>query len=111
MVCVFAKFPQRHLFSRLKKKYQISLLFSVCLFSVSFNKNRNPPWWDQELNSLRKEKNKALNKYLKTKSKEDMIASKKLYSNYKRMVITKKEKSWEEYVNQMDEELDSGDLY
>lgn len=41
------------------------------------NKKRSPPWYDMELDALRKEKNQALKSYIKSKSKEDSILQKK----------------------------------
>lgn len=79
--------------------------------SFPSNHKRSPVWFDTELNDIRKEKNKALKVFIKSKLRSDLINLKKLSAAYKRMVLKKKDESWIKFVDGMDEELELKDLW
>lgn len=84
---------------------------STHFFEFPNNKKRSQPWWDDEINKLRKEKNKFLDIQIKTKSKESLIAMKKFNCLYKRKLKEKKIASWEKFVSECNDDIETRDLW
>lgn len=103
--------PVNWLDQEFTRKITMGLEASTKSFKFPNNKKRSPPWYDDEVNKLRIEKNRSLYKYLKTKSKEDLVYQKKTNALYKNLIKKKKEESWERFVEEMDEELELKDLW
>lgn len=75
------------------------------------NKRRNPPWWDNDLNDLKKTKNKTLHDYIRLKDVVSLVAMKKAGAQYKRAVLEKKRTSWDVYIDEMNEDLEIKELW
>lgn len=88
------------------------LINSSHAFFSPNNKKRVPPWWDSELKELKVQKNKYLNDYIRDQSKENLIRLKKFTALYKRALKSKKDLSWVNFIDGMnDEEMDAGMLW
>lgn len=59
------------------------------------------PWWNNEVQSAIKAKKRALNKFKKHPSQENMIFFKRCRAKARRIIITSKRESWKNYVSQI----------
>jgi len=65
------------------------------------------PWWNDDIKNAIKIKNKALNQFKKTKNLTDYIILKKQRALTKYMIKLSKKKSWEMFINNINEETDT----
>lgn len=84
---------------------------STKFFKFPNNKKRSPPWWDDELRNLKKEKIKLLKKYVKNQTKENLIKLKKFNALFRKNLRKKKQDSWENYINDINGEIELKDLW
>lgn len=87
------------------------LIKSTPLIKTDKMSKRKPPWWDKDLEELKKEKTKKLKKYVKSQTKENLTALKKVNAKYKLMIRQRKTESWEKYIDDMNGEIESKDLW
>lgn len=80
-------------------------------FSSPNNKKRTVPWWDEELDANRKKKNSCLKEYIRIQSKENLIILKKTEAQYRRMLKVKKRDSWENFIDEMNGDLEIRELW
>lgn len=92
------------------KQIEKGLLASTKWFDPSIESKITFPWWDKEINEARKEKNKTLKRYIREKSRESLIEMKKSSAKYKLMTISKKKDSWEKFIFETNEDMDSKTL-
>lgn len=83
---------------------------STPLIQIKPGKRKKPPWWDEELAEMKKEKTKMLKKFVKIHSQDNMVALKKINARYKLAIKLKKKVSWEKFVNESND-LESKDLW
>lgn len=114
-ICAFEEFGDETDINEIDKDIERNILKalkgSTKSYEYPFNKKRNPPWWDNDLNNLRKEKNKALTRYIHLKSRESLIELKKSNALYRRSIREKKSMSWDLFVEELNENLDSKELW
>lgn len=77
----------------IEKRIIMGLEKSSHYFDYPNNKKRVLPWWDNEIDNMRKQKNKFLGIYIRTKSRESLTNMKKFNCIYKRMLKKKKNES------------------
>lgn len=87
------------------------LMVSTKYFEFPNNKKRTVPWWDEELDFMKKTKNKMLAKYIKCQSKENLTSLKKISAQYKRKLKKNKIDSWEEFVDEINGEMEIKELW
>lgn len=92
---------------QIKKALEASTKF----YEYPFNKKRSPPWWDTELNELRKAKNKALTSHIRFKTVVTLVHLKRSNAKYRKAVKEKKRISWDVFIEEMNENLDSKELW
>lgn len=59
-------------------------------------------WWNDELNSLRNERQKLHQKWLQTKQTDDHIAYKRARAKFKKKIIEEKNKQWERKCQELE---------
>jgi len=57
------------------------------------------PWWSQEIKQALAQRNKALNRFQKTKQADDLILYKKLRARARSLVRFAKKQSWSDFVS------------
>lgn len=79
---------------------------------IRFNplRRKKPPWFDDELADMKKEKRVLLKKYVANQTKENLISLKRMNAKYKLTIVKKKRESWEKFVSET-EDLDSKDMW
>lgn len=87
------------------------LAASTKCFDSNCNAKLNLPWWDIEINNARKLKNKTLKIYIREKSRESLIEMKKANAQYKLMTKSKKLESWEKFISETNDDMDSKTLW
>ncbi|XP_050503581.1 uncharacterized protein LOC126882650 [Diabrotica virgifera virgifera] len=71
-----------------------------CIGKYTINSSRKTvPWWNDSCKLAIKEYKKALNRYRKTRSTEDLIYFKKMRARSKRVLKESKKESWKKFVN------------
>uniref|UniRef100_A0A6P7GGK7 Uncharacterized protein LOC114342291 n=1 Tax=Diabrotica virgifera virgifera TaxID=50390 RepID=A0A6P7GGK7_DIAVI len=71
-----------------------------CIGKYTINSSRKTvPWWNDSCKLATKEYKKALNRYRKTRSTEDLIYFKKMRARSKRVLKESKKESWKKFVN------------
>lgn len=95
---------------RLSFQIKNGLQNSTPFLCFKAGKRKKPPWWDQELDKMKKEKTKLLKKFVKSQSKDDMISLKKINAKYKFSIVKKKKESWEKFVYEAGD-LESRDMW
>lgn len=95
----------------IEEKIIYGLENSTHFFDFPNNKKRAPPWWDNEINNLKKQKNKFLGIYIKSKSKDSLINMKKFNCLYKRKLKEKKNESWEKFISECNGDIESKELW
>lgn len=80
-----------------------NIIHQVALLTIkksSFSGKKRPvPWWNEECKIAIKNKNKALNKFRKTKQLNDLITLKIERAKTKYIIKENKKKSWKEYTS------------
>lgn len=84
---------------------------STKFYKFPNNKKRSPPWWDDELRNLKKEKIKLLKKYVKKQTKENLTNLKKFNALFRKKLRKKKQDSWEKYINDINGDMELKDLW
>lgn len=95
---------------RLSEQILNGLKISTPLIRIDPNKRKKPPWFDDELLNMKREKTKLLKKYRSDQSKENLINLKRVNAKYRREMRIKKEKSWEKFVSETGD-LESRDMW
>ncbi len=63
------------------------------------------PWWNEEIKTAIENWKKALRKYKKTRSLEDLINFKKLKANTRQIIKNSKEKSWQKFLQSLQQDM------
>lgn len=61
--------------------------------------NRNAPWWNDSCKKAVKKLKRALNRYRRTNTQEDLITLKKSRAISRRTLVESKKSSWQQYVS------------
>lgn len=95
---------------RLTQQILNGLKASTPLIHVNPNTRKKPPWWDDELQVMKREKTKLLRKYTKIQSKENLTNLKKANAKYRLAIGIKKTNSWEKFISDIGD-LESKDMW
>lgn len=96
---------------KLSLQIEKALKASTKAFVYPNNKKRNPCWFDGEVDKARKAKNKALKVFINLKTRESMIEMKRTGAVYRRLSNEKRIASWSNYVEEMNSELGTRELW
>lgn len=96
--------------NKLTQQILIGLEASTPLIQYNAGRRKKPPWFDDELSNMKKQKRKFLKMYASSQTKENLINLKKINAQYKRLIVFKKRDSWEKFVSET-EDLESKDMW
>lgn len=96
--------------NRLTQQILKGLESSTPLIRFNPSRRKKPPWFDDELADMKKQKRKLLKKYVADQSKENLISLKRMNAKYKLAIVKKKRESWEKFVSES-EDLESKDMW
>lgn len=69
------------------------------------------PWWNETLDILKHEKKKKLKLFLRRSTKENLINLKQVNAKFRKYLNEQKRLSWEQFINDMNGEMESKDLW
>lgn len=95
---------------RLTEQILNGLKASTPLIRINPNKRKKPPWWDEDLQVMKREKIKMLKKYTRIQSKENLTNLKRINAKYRLAIGIKKKNSWEKFISDV-EDLESKDMW
>lgn len=75
------------------------------------DKQKNVPWWNTKCYQTIKEAKKALNKYKKNKTTENLIELKRTKAIARRTILESKKQSWKKFVNTLNKDTPLADVW
>lgn len=84
---------------------------STPLVKPDLTKRKKPKWWDSNLQDLKREKIRTMKLYLKNQTKVNLTQMKRVNCQFKVLLKKNKVNSWETYIDEMNGDMESGDLW
>ena len=69
------------------------------------------PWWSEEVRNAIREKKKALNRFKRSPTQENMITFKRIRSKCRRTILSSKRTSWENYVSGLTSQTPDSEIW
>lgn len=96
---------------KIQTEIQNGLNASTKKVKISHDNKRNVPWWNNDLETLKKDKRKTLRKFKHCPNDENMIQYKKANAVFRKSSNDNKTKSWEKYIGDINGHLSTKDIW